>query len=560
MDDSQRRRTSMLASRDEKDLASRLSIVAAEAQRLVAEKYGSNYTVLQDDVDVSFSQRRAGASSVDPVTLPPEYARAEQELQDAQRLVNEKRKQVQAQRQGAAAERSQYVAEQIEYERNRIPLLEQEVAKAKEEVQAQTTEAAKMAEETIMLRLQDDVQAAAYHELRVERMRQALSKLDAQADMKQAEISAAEELVDENEASVVGNLLPHLKNKALEAELRKVYGEEGVAKMDHIGGRMFRPQSPSKLTMIGGDHNTKLAEMIVPAERAKAAIAEQTAALDSGGGKGCTTPTTDASVKAATGGHSYLRLIPDRVWANIQEQVWRREKAEIEAAQDRIASSRIALIIYYEISNDVVEFSRSKLGNKMPGDSLELLLTRLHGDAQLSRSKQKEFAVKHKQPLKSIAPKIISYKGVKPGHASSTAAKRKPSKREVPMSKAATKKKKKRSSMTAVQLAIEQAANAEEVFEDPDVVKIQAPTKQRTTMHHPTALPSSSGVADDSSDDGAGGAAADKVPEEEQEEVLSPDMQLVCTAVYRGSYDFLIGSSSGDLMLYHSHDADTREY
>ena len=50
--------------------------------------------------------------------------------------------------------------------------------------------------------------------------------------------------------------------------------------MDHIGGRMFRPQSPSKLTMIGGDHNTKLAEMIVPAERAKAAIAEQTAALD----------------------------------------------------------------------------------------------------------------------------------------------------------------------------------------------------------------------------------------------------------------------------------------
>lgn len=43
---------------------------------------------------------------------------------------------------------------------------------------------------------------------------------------------------------------------------------------------MFRPQSPSKLTMIGGDHNTKLAEMIVPAERAKAAIAEQTAALD----------------------------------------------------------------------------------------------------------------------------------------------------------------------------------------------------------------------------------------------------------------------------------------
>lgn len=45
----------------------------------------------------------------------PEYARAEQELQDAQRLVNEKRKQVQAQRQGAAAERSQYVAEQIEY-------------------------------------------------------------------------------------------------------------------------------------------------------------------------------------------------------------------------------------------------------------------------------------------------------------------------------------------------------------------------------------------------------------------------------------------------------------
>ena len=49
----------------------------------------------------------------------------------------------------------------------------------------------------------------------------------------------------------------------------------------------------------------------------------------------------------------------------------------------------------------------------MPGDSLELLLTRLHGDAQLSRSKQKEFAVKHKQPLKSIAPKIISYKGVR---------------------------------------------------------------------------------------------------------------------------------------------------
>ena len=31
-----------------------------------------------------------------------------------------------------------------------------------------------MAEETIMLQLQDDVQATAYHELRVERMRQAL--------------------------------------------------------------------------------------------------------------------------------------------------------------------------------------------------------------------------------------------------------------------------------------------------------------------------------------------------------------------------------------------------
>lgn len=113
-------------------------------------------------------------------------------------------------------------------------MLEQEVAKAKEEVQAQTTEAAKMAEETIMLRLQDDVQAAAYHELRVERMRQALSKLDAQADMKQAEISAAEELVDENEASVVGNLLPHLKNKALEAELRKVYGDDADKKIQQM--------------------------------------------------------------------------------------------------------------------------------------------------------------------------------------------------------------------------------------------------------------------------------------------------------------------------------------
>ena len=69
----------------------------------------------------------------------------------------------------------------MEYERSRIPVLEQEVAKARQEVEAQTVEAAKMAEETIMLRLQDDVQAAAYHELRVERMRQALSKLDADA-------------------------------------------------------------------------------------------------------------------------------------------------------------------------------------------------------------------------------------------------------------------------------------------------------------------------------------------------------------------------------------------
>ena len=87
-------------------------------------------------------------------------------------------------------------------------------------------------------------------------------------------------------------------------------------------------------------------------------------------------------------------------------------------------------------------------------------------------------------------------------------------------------------------------------FEDPDVVKIQAPTKQRTTMHHPTALPSSSGVADDSSDDGAGGAAADKVPEEEQEEVLSPDMQLYATRSFEHSFawstreDTLLGGAS----------------
>lgn len=52
------------------------------------------------------------------------------------------------------------------------------------------------------------------------------------------------------------------------------------------------------------------------------------------------------------------------MWANIQEQVWRREKAEIEAAQDRIASSRIALIIYYEISNDVVEVRTKTLPHR----------------------------------------------------------------------------------------------------------------------------------------------------------------------------------------------------
>ena len=129
------------------------------------------------------------------VTMPPEYAKAHRELQEAQRVVNEKKKLVQAQRQGAIADRSRYanvplcgvqqvgsvggescrplavrataftnasrtlllriiancmlsisahhyryVSEQMEYERSRIPLLEQEVAKAKQEVEAQTVE------------------------------------------------------------------------------------------------------------------------------------------------------------------------------------------------------------------------------------------------------------------------------------------------------------------------------------------------------------------------------------------------------------------------------------
>ena len=67
------------------------------------------------------------------------------------------------------------------------------------------------------------------------------SKLDADADMKKAEISAAEELVDENEASVVGNLLPHLKNKKLEAELVRMYGADADKKIQQMAaGTIFK--------------------------------------------------------------------------------------------------------------------------------------------------------------------------------------------------------------------------------------------------------------------------------------------------------------------------------
>ena len=253
-------------------------------------------------------------------------------------------------------------------------------------------------------------------------------------------------------------------------------------------------------------------------------------------------------------------------------------------------------MVAHMVSDAIAAHSRQQLGNTMGGDSLELLLMRLHGDAQLSRSKQKDFMVKHKQPLKSIAPNVLTYKGVTPGQAQrqSTQTKRAAVKRKT-ISK---KSKKKRSSMTAVQLAIEQAAVEEEDFEDPDIVKIQAPIKQRTKVvtEKRTKKPETDDVESDGAADDDGGAGAgsdvdvDVSASDEEDEELSPDMQLydtllqqywretkmiyeavdlptkksgtgsVSTAVHRGSYDFVIGSSSGDLMLYHSHDADTREY
>lgn len=116
---------------------------------MVQEHFGDDFFVQHEHEDVAVLP---GKSGLDPLTLPPEYAQAEKELEDAQRILNEKRKLVKQQRAGALADRQRYVAEQIEYERSRLPGLEAEVAEAKRVVEAQAQEAASMAEETIMLR------------------------------------------------------------------------------------------------------------------------------------------------------------------------------------------------------------------------------------------------------------------------------------------------------------------------------------------------------------------------------------------------------------------------